>query len=674
MSAAGLFLCSTCGCGEGCSNSTGCTGEYVLTSCTGYRFTLPTFTNVSGTVTADSDAADRFTDFPTTFFYLTNWTGHGKYLQYARKYDGTCDFALSFTLTEPDATAFASPVDSTATGFYRRYNVNGSTYSFDGTSGLGVAKTFTATRVSLTGSSTVTTLPTWADLSTDLLAFGPLTDTISGQASTFTDNGLKYEKEEATLTVSRAGTGTAFAYSLAVAFIYNSYRWTRRETTFDYIDSRTANYTVLEKCGFSQEYVAGGGGGYASISPFADGVNGADTVLTCDGTEKTFDVDYEIARYPADASASLVTGTAGTASMQLAATFTEAEIGCRDCPRVLDLTGTISHQIAPDYTHPGWLTPGDDGSWDYENYEDGPTLGGGQVVVDLAIAARIVTNAVDECQVQYACTWGTSVSFADTFATITPPSGSGDPYDVTLSLTRLGPSLWRLSGATEDPIYLTFSGDCPTGTPTVCQSLNPHSGTPSGSGMSRDAKTFYYLTDPGTPANDGYYDSGGPIAGPYTMSDVSDPTPVVLNSNYDNWITEHTFTFSKGDCEETDPTYFCDACAGPSSVLLDVQCDGVGTRPGIFAEAITLTRSVCNGTCKYEGTIDEFTATITYDADTGEWYAKVLHTPTNTVAVDSHLIGADNDPTGDYGFESTDPVDGDPSWDEECSDLRIIVT
>lgn len=652
-----------CCCGEGCSNTTGCTGDYVLTSCTGYRFTLPTYTSLSGTVTADSDGLDRISDPPSTFFYLYDTPSVAGSVSWASSLDGLCDYAFSLTLTAPPTTAFASPTDDGATGFYRRLVVNGNSYTFDAMGGIGVSKSFSATRVSLTGSTGPTSTAIPAGYGDSDAQFGS-NATATSPATTFSDGGLLYESEDLTITVGRSGNASPFGYVASVALAYSSYRTTQREVTYDLNyntvsvslpPNATDSYTVLEKAGWAKSYTVVGGNGYPGI----DGVSGIDDTLTCDNTEKTFDIDYELSRSASESNPGIVSGSAGTASMQLAASFTEDEIGCRDCNRVLDLSGTITHQVVEDYSHPGWI--GD--VWDDETYPDGPMLGEGLIVGSLSLEARIVQNPVYECTDQYGCVWANSPSYADTFATITPPVG--DPYDATVSLTRLGPELWRLSvSGVEDPIYLKFSGDCPTGSPTVCQSLNPHDGTTS---VTRNSTRFYYQTRTLSPGTDGWYQFGSPIAGPLSFSDVADVPVPTLDPNYDNWITEHAFTFSSGTASGTDPTYYCDEdCASAADdYAADILC-GDGDPPD-GAVALTFSRVT---DCHWEA--DNGTYTATLDWDSGTWSIVVTRISDSVEVFTASWSGSSNAPEGSHGF-------GFSVWDEdpctaEPGSLRVEIS
>lgn len=282
--------------------------------------------------------------------------------------------------------------------------------------------------------------------------------------------------------------------------------------------------------------------------------------------------------------------------------------GCRDCPRVLDVSGSFDTPCHPTEGVP-FYDPNEE-PWavydeDLEEWIPGPDA----VLENVTFTIRLVQTAVAVCET-YTCTWQPS-----DVGTITT---SGGDFEFTGgSLSRISPNFYTFAGPDGTWHLKLASGDCPTGEWTVRQDPNPHTLTGTGASQTYD-----------------------------------------LDAPYVDTFTNRVISTSAGDCEETDPTYFCDGgCSGAAfDYVVDIDCGG-GYPTGWSTYIEVNQGTVCQ--CKWTGNNGDYSAVMEYDESSGEWSLTITRNSDSVVVFTAIPWAATgDDPTGSHGYDSS-------IWDED---------
>lgn len=571
--------CTTCCTEDVCGNDTGCTGDYVLTLCTGKRI-VANVPDYAYSYSSTPNAADS-----------TNY-----FLAASRSLVVQCDFDFSPPGLGPRDINYGFGIQ----GVYRHYERNGSSYTFDGTYQCGTA--FTPSQ-----SETDIPIPTVFVFAAplpggDFLVRASI-DTVA------VDETFDSLHTNATDSVSATAT-----YNLSKSYI-------ERHRGIYYDVNGTRNGTVGVPDAWAGD---GAGGGYWDVG---DGVytlsHGATKTATAVTSGDLCGGDTLTATF----------GDDGTYSNHLIAfaDFDDTSIGCRGCPRVLDISGEVWADCDPSTGAPGYEPTGD----------DPPPA----ILRSVNFSGRLVQAITPQCG-EYSCSWTGTVTL----------SRSGFDLVASASITRKGPRLFYLSIgissiADSSSAYFTTSDECPTSVVDVEQKPTPHEYTHTGSGLNFG----------GAPTGMGEFQI-------YTYGLVDPSTPV---------FTTNTLTVSAGACESTDPTHYCDdECASTASaVSFDINCDTGSDDPPGWAGPETLTKQSCVP-CTYSNPdADGFTVKLWWDVGSSKWKYTVVYNLTGETALTGELLGSDTDPTGSYGYVSAQPFGAFTSWDDDCgSGLNAIVS
>jgi len=533
-----------------CVDNTGCGGSNTL--CTGKSFVLPHLdsVSVSGSQSVDDSDDPYFTTHPYEFYSNSGGTiaGNGYGTVAASTLDPIIDASYTVSFAAVDHEAFRSPVMSAGyTGYKLTITVGGVSNTFDATGGTGV--TFSSSvnpQTRAKGTWVVgpeVTPPAYPGDYT-------VTETITAYdfEQNIVDTLVEYEVIQFSVGRAYIPGSNKFSYSVNYTII-RGYTWSMNRLdgwarSNEYVDGVNDHTKVAEQYGGSittktrAMYAAGTvfglsdtiaticdgdgdtfavedsdatpGDGLAEIRTAGGGPSSGGFIPTNGGTFPAIPATPQSSNTDAWASGSCPTGNV-TMSLDTG-TWTEREVGFRDCPRYLNFSGTISD------------VDGDD---------------------DATISGRLVMVGVPECS-WYQGAWETNGTSA-TATLVHPSSGSSS---VAVSLRWLGPSLWQLTiGSTgRMTYYVKFAGDCPIGSPTVCQALNPYDITLTGASSASASRDQYI----GSGGYDIWYGVGHPV----TAGDLGSYDAAPLG--YANQFTEHSFTFTETDRETGDPDYFCE--------------------------------------------------------------------------------------------------------------------
>lgn len=553
-----------CCCGANCANGTGCSGAHTL--CTGMRFVLPAITanSVSGGQSGSEMDDDAVAGHPYEY-WRTDGTIAGNVggLHSSWAAIPKPPVAGSYTASGSTVTldAFRSPLsNSSITGFSFSASINGNTTSFDGMSGVGASLSVSISPQSMAEG----TLAVGPEVSGTTLK---TTTTIDDYGATETVNTIaSYETKYAITDRDYDG---AFSYGLT--FYVGRTEWyevvlvTSKTTSIRYekTSSPTYDYTVtteeveVTRAIRRRSVIAWGtsGGTSSVVGTACEGGSGSVTVVDADLVPS----DHAAMLEPFDFSGSSGTGEViapvhggvfgfeptpttdpmgwqsgtapeGSVTMALDTTdFTEAEVGCRDCPRYLTFSGTISH------------------------YNSGNTT--------VPISGRIVMQGVDECG-WYHCDWSSTYGTAGECVIELP----GGDISGTVYLTRIGPSLYLFTiigdgGGFVFKFFLKFSGDCPTGSATICQAPLGWTATSSvnrvlskhtyGEVAEYDSGTNTYINSP----IDEWFAGTDYVDHTATTSDLDSLT--IEPIGYDGFYSANSLTFTATTREAGDPDYYC---------------------------------------------------------------------------------------------------------------------
>lgn len=554
----GLMLANCC-C-EGCSNLTGCTGDFVLTTCTGEKVIVPSptysYSYASGWTT------------PDTTYYMT-------YLGGRRSLSIQCDLDFS----KPLLSDFDLKAQSVR-GVYRRYVRNGSTYTFDGTYGCGTA-------------------------------FAPAEDEDDAAIPTGPVPGFPYSPPGGDYFVSVIDT-------VVVTETFDSVH-----DNSDGVLNASATYSL------SKVYLDHRNGVYYDTAGVRNGTTGVPDGYPgppggyWDATYKVISPTKSITKsISVDTSASDICGgdtlTAGiedtgsySTHLTAAEDFDDTNTVCRDCPRVLDLSGTIWVDCDPSTGEPG-----------YEPGFDDPAA----EIREATIEGRLVMPLVSQCG-RYTCDWAGT-------ATV---SRSGTDVSASVTVTREGPRLFRIDiGITSISealsLYYTTTDSCPTAIDEIEQKPTPYT-------LDQISRGFEYNGAP--------YGMGETFDIEYNQADPSiDP------------FTSHAFTLTSGTLTGDDPTYYCDEdCASAADdYLLDIDCGG--GYPSGWSDPIELVRG--DAPCTWVGDNGTYNAELSYDAGTGLWSLTITRNSDSVVVFTAiPWAGSSNDPSGSHGYDGS-TFDEDP--------------
>lgn len=542
-------------CCNACENNTGCDTAHTL--CTGLRFLLPHLDDVAVTGGESIDESDEPGIDPYVYYETDGTYAGNTYTGAPNVYDPAprAVHTYSVSFAEVDHAAFASAEeDATYEGYYLNITIDGETQTFDGTAGTGVSfSTGIAPYAAGVG--------TWSTGTSATTAFG-VTTTFNIDSYSYTMNigATVAEYEAIYFKVYRTKTGSTFSYrvdyiieramhfgaSIEREHVQKRRREKTTSPTFDEIQYTVPSRAVLaaNRLSFVAKGTAEGTSG--TVTDICDGTQGSITVANTEhgfasevsGSPKivpkrdsaTSGWVWPTVVTPTDSSWATGTPPAGTATMSLdTGDWTEPEVGCRNCPYYLDISGV--------------LTPIDFGG------------------VSATLTGRVVLNAVAQCE-WYECEWGTNGTTATASVTYSDTGSSS----ASITLRRVGPSLWYMSitmSRANVRILLKFDGDCPLGTATVCPCLTEN--VQIGLDGEDDVQAIHrygqraQLNGGGTAYEyedyDEWEDDPGYQDHTATAGDLG--TIVVDPSDYGDYLTTHSLTFTQGERVTGDPTYYC---------------------------------------------------------------------------------------------------------------------
>ncbi len=511
MPGAGIIICCN---GSVCTNPTGCEGANTL--CTGRRFVIPTASaSASGSYAynqIDDLDGDPFEFFQNSGTYSSNTT-----VTISPKH------SLSASISISGAAALAimdTGLSATFYGSFYSASVGGSSTSFNATSGGGVT-------ISLSISQSLQGAGTWVTSDGDY--------TIENYQ--FQTDSSEYFSEEEwfySITVTYNPTTQKFIYSIGYsASLKKSYDVRRSHTWREKFDNGVGGV-------WGEYFFASGSTAAANVSISGSITGQSDSVSgSCAGDSVTFDIDSSPFTYPPPTFADPdVTEPSGTATAHLdTGAWTEAQAGCRDCPRYLEVSGTITH------------------------------VRKGGAIEDATISARLVMLEVAECG-RYRCQYATR---DDAPGTITFADSSTVSVGVTLG--RDGPSLWALGIDTIEVmqrntltaclLHMKFGGSCPTGSPTIRQQWTQYTYT-----VDPDPRRLHANHQWGTAGDPPHAFDGWVMTTPLGLPDpeardepvdTSDIGSMVITGvDGRDIITSHSLSFTEVERETGDPTYFCE--------------------------------------------------------------------------------------------------------------------
>ena len=550
----------------GCTNGTGCGSAQHL--CTGLRFVILAVNSVSISGSQSGNEADDpyLSGYAYAYFRDTNGTVAGNAFTHPRWSSFLASPPISSTysasFSAPSANAFRDPRNSGCVGFKYTANIGGSSYSFDGMTGTGASLSFSMTAQDMakgswavgpdsSGSTIIT------ESSIDAYDFSDSNPVEASIEASYVSVGWSYDAALKKFTYGVFYEIYRAEYYVRTRTWYYTTKTRRRKTT-----SPTYDYTVyreLSEATLSTKSALSGvvgllSGTSSTVSGACTGSSGSITVIDADRAP----ADGSPRFYPHDASAAgggagagLVprsgatwppafstlpisspfswvsgTGPTGSASMSIDLTpYTETRVGFRDCPRYLNVTGTLTHIV------------GDSSA---------------------TVSGRIVQNGVDSCQV-YEGIWATNGTSAT--ATVDHP-GIGS-CAATITVTWQGPSLWlcsitwTASGSNYSrSFYATFAGSCPVGSPVICQQMNLWGFTTTGA-TSANATHDYgdLLLFDGSSYSTSPFDDWSSLGHTATAADLG--TITAGPSGVSDVFTSHSLTFTETDRAVGDPDYYC---------------------------------------------------------------------------------------------------------------------
>lgn len=521
-----------CCCGGNCANTTGCSGAPMY--CTGLRFLLPSVTLTVPPISDTYSFADEtsswqsLTDDPTAFIPFNARDGY--IVEYPHSASAfTMDVTFGLTIgSPPDTYAQYSAPANYGNGMYRKITFGAESHTFDGMDGSGSTVSFSSAvrerpEGDTSGSSTVVE-------SLGGGSFRNWTKTWTGSESKSATDICEifdfYYKAETSAASDQIGIAIVFG---GVATRYSLVEGTSTvDWDVDY-DNPVTHHSDGEFTRYGKSVVSM----VAAIGSTSSGINGYEGELdVCAGDTASWTHTGSVSTLQstnAVATSSTATGdslsggitlgagfdySSGTAITSLGtgvgtvqSSFTDAEVGCKGCSRTMHFAFTrkVVRRIST-----------------------GALLESYSAIVAVAEADRELVEqtwdgylyqaSVYECGM-YGCEWSGSVDVSE-------PSGT--PYEVSVTVTRLGNNLWR---AMPMDVVFKAGASCPSGTATIRQDLNPHY-----------VKAAVFTG------------SGG---GPFTNADWTDPEYAPLPP-YTTHISDYTLTVSDASRNGNTNTYYCD--------------------------------------------------------------------------------------------------------------------
>jgi len=545
-----------------CDNETGCTGEFVHSICTSAKLIVPQITALSGGASGSED-------------YSRNLGIGGSTLAIA-------SHSYSVTFDAPALNAFLSKFDPGEPWIIDGYYVRSGAYEFDGLANTGISvSVLSSVDSNYTASAGDPSLGASYDL--------------DERENTYTDGAGLWDLEEWFVRVEAETVGTPGLIGVTISVlglfreIHATRRWKMVRGTNYFLGDPAAEYRYALSASSYIESTA-----TVSIDRVSDGFaiaeGASETETRCTGDDATFALAgnfiFKVDQDPTDEES-----FSGSATMSLADTLDEDEIGCKTCERAYNVSGTWSDLIITD----GSGNP-------IGSHTESATFTG-----------RLVQQAVASCGT-YKCIWTGPI-------TITSASWAGLTFTATLA--KLGPSLWRLFSGNRWSMRLQFDGDCP-GTGIVAQDVF----VPEIDTDSLESERVTILPGGSTTFTKGSFDvdefdaADATITG-YVTRATAIPAFGAVSSN--------AVTFTPTFWLEGDPDYYCDCpieCVLHDDLLAVLVVDGVTSNVTI-AENDT--------PCQFTGHLDtifidisrkpgKFVALV-YDSEVGEAAIATLELP-----------------------------------------------